>query len=68
MSAEVEPALDHVARRARAAGKLAGVFAHSGERAGELARQGLRSHRGRERHAAAAGRGPRRRLGGAARG
>ncbi|HEU6440819.1 MAG TPA: aldolase/citrate lyase family protein [Microvirga sp.] len=41
VSTEVEKALDHVLARVRAAGKLAGIFAPSGARAGELARKGF---------------------------
>ncbi|QFU15363.1 HpcH/HpaI aldolase family protein [Microvirga thermotolerans] len=40
-SAAVEKALDHALARARAAGKIAGVYAPSGERAFELARRGF---------------------------
>jgi 4-hydroxy-2-oxoheptanedioate aldolase len=41
LSAEVEHALDHALARARAAGRLIAVYAHSGERAGALARRGF---------------------------
>lgn len=40
-SAEVKQALDHVLARSRQAGKLIGIYAHSGERAAELTRQGF---------------------------
>lgn len=40
-SHEVEQALDHVLARVRAAGKIAGIYAPSGARAGELARKGF---------------------------
>lgn len=40
-SREVGEALDHALARVRAAGKLAGVYAASGERAAELARKGF---------------------------
>jgi 4-hydroxy-2-oxoheptanedioate aldolase len=40
-SAEVEKALDHALGRARAAGKLAGIYSASGERALELVRKGF---------------------------
>jgi len=40
-SAEVEKALDHALARTRAAGKLAAIYAASGERAAELARRGF---------------------------
>jgi 4-hydroxy-2-oxoheptanedioate aldolase len=39
-STEVEKALDHALRRARAAGKFAAVFAHTGERAAHLGTRG----------------------------
>ncbi|MEZ0172199.1 HpcH/HpaI aldolase/citrate lyase family protein [Microvirga sp. TS319] len=38
---EVDKALDHVLARVRAAGKLSGIYAPSGARAGELARKGF---------------------------
>lgn len=40
-SPEVEDALDHALARVRAAGKLAGVYAGTGERAAELVRKGF---------------------------
>jgi len=40
MNPEVDRALDHALQRARAAGRIAAVFAHSGERAGEFAGKG----------------------------
>jgi 4-hydroxy-2-oxoheptanedioate aldolase len=40
-AAEVDQALAHALSRARAAGKLIGVYAHSGERAAEFARSGF---------------------------
>ncbi|MFC4173839.1 HpcH/HpaI aldolase/citrate lyase family protein [Microvirga sp. GCM10011540] len=40
-SREVEEALDHALSRARAAGKIAAVYAASGERAAELVRRGF---------------------------
>ena len=40
-SPEVDRALVHALGRAKAAGKLAGVYAHSGERAAEVARHGF---------------------------
>lgn len=40
-SPEVEQALDHALARARAAGKLAAVYAPSGQRAGEFIRRGF---------------------------
>jgi 4-hydroxy-2-oxoheptanedioate aldolase len=40
-NAEVNKALDHALARARAAGKLIGVYAPTGERAAEHARQGI---------------------------
>jgi len=40
-SAEVDKALDHVLARVRAADKIAGIYAPSGARAGELARKGF---------------------------
>lgn len=40
-SAEVSDALDHALARARAAGKLIGVYSPTGERAAEHARQGI---------------------------
>ena len=40
-SAEVEKALDHALSRAKAAGKLAAIYAVSGARAAELARKGF---------------------------
>lgn len=40
LAAEVEQALDHALARARSANRLAAVFAHTGERAGQLAAKG----------------------------
>ncbi|MCB8819744.1 HpcH/HpaI aldolase family protein [Microvirga rosea] len=40
-SAAVETAIDHALGRARAAGKFAGIYAASGERASELVRKGF---------------------------
>lgn len=40
MGAEVDKAIDHALTRARAAGKLAGIYAPTGERAGDFARRG----------------------------
>lgn len=40
LGAEVTAAIGHALQRARAAGKLAGIYAASGERAGEFARMG----------------------------
>ena len=40
-SAEVNKVLDHALARAKSAGKFAAVYAHSGERAGELAKKGF---------------------------
>jgi 4-hydroxy-2-oxoheptanedioate aldolase len=41
MGAEVEKALDHALARAKAAGKIAGAYAPTGERAAEFARRGF---------------------------
>lgn len=41
MSMEVQQALSHVHTRARAAGKLVAVYAHSGERAADMMKQGF---------------------------
>lgn len=40
LAGEVEKALDHALARARSANRLAAVFAHTGERAGQLAAKG----------------------------
>ena len=39
--AEVEKALDHALARAKAAGKIAGAYAPTGERAAEFAKRGF---------------------------
>ena len=41
MGAEVEKALDHALARAKAAGKIAGAYAPTGERAAEFAKRGF---------------------------
>ena len=41
MGAEVEKALDHALSRAKAAGKIAGAYAPTGERAAEFAKRGF---------------------------